>query len=203
MSVPLKSPEDIAKMRVAGRLAAELLDFLEPHVAAGHHHRRARPHRARPPGQRPARRARHAQLRAARTSPVSGFDLHVGQSRRLPRDSRRQEAEGRRHRQRRRHRDQGWLARRYEPHVLSRHAVDPGEAAGGSDLRGDVARHPRREAGREARRHRPHDPGVRRRPSFFDRARVLRPRDRPAIPRGAAGRPLRPARHRAPARCRG
>ncbi len=35
VSVPLKSPEDIAKMRVAGRLAAELLDFLEPHIQPG------------------------------------------------------------------------------------------------------------------------------------------------------------------------
>jgi len=35
MSVQLKSPEEIAGMRVAGRLAAELLDFLEPHVQPG------------------------------------------------------------------------------------------------------------------------------------------------------------------------
>ena len=35
MSISLKSPDDIAKMRVAGRLAAELLDYLGPHVVAG------------------------------------------------------------------------------------------------------------------------------------------------------------------------
>jgi methionyl aminopeptidase len=35
VSVSLKAPEDIAKMRIAGRLAAELLDFLEPHVQPG------------------------------------------------------------------------------------------------------------------------------------------------------------------------
>jgi len=35
MSVRLKSPEEIAKMRVAGRLAAELLDYLTPHVQPG------------------------------------------------------------------------------------------------------------------------------------------------------------------------
>jgi methionyl aminopeptidase len=35
VSVALKSPEDIAMMRVAGRLAAELLDFLAPHVQPG------------------------------------------------------------------------------------------------------------------------------------------------------------------------
>ncbi|MFO1321524.1 MAG: type I methionyl aminopeptidase [Burkholderiales bacterium] len=35
MSVPIKSPEDIEKMRTAGRLASEVLDFITPHVAAG------------------------------------------------------------------------------------------------------------------------------------------------------------------------
>ena len=35
MPVSLKSPEDIEKMRVAGRLAGELLDFLAPHVVPG------------------------------------------------------------------------------------------------------------------------------------------------------------------------
>ena len=35
MSVSLKSAEDIEKMRVAGRLAGELLDYLTPHVLPG------------------------------------------------------------------------------------------------------------------------------------------------------------------------
>lgn len=35
MSVTIKSSEDIEKMRVAGRLAAEVLDFIEPHVKPG------------------------------------------------------------------------------------------------------------------------------------------------------------------------
>ncbi len=35
MSVTIKTPEEIAKMRVAGRLAAEVLDFIAPHVRAG------------------------------------------------------------------------------------------------------------------------------------------------------------------------
>jgi len=35
MSVTIKSPEDIDKMRVAGRLASEVLDFITPHVKAG------------------------------------------------------------------------------------------------------------------------------------------------------------------------
>ncbi len=35
MSVTIKSAEEIEKMRVAGRLAAEVLDFIEPHVKPG------------------------------------------------------------------------------------------------------------------------------------------------------------------------
>jgi methionyl aminopeptidase len=35
MSVNIKSPEEIEKMRIAGRLAAEVLDFIEPHVQPG------------------------------------------------------------------------------------------------------------------------------------------------------------------------
>jgi methionyl aminopeptidase len=35
MAVAVKSAEDIAQMRVAGRLAGELLDFLTPHVQPG------------------------------------------------------------------------------------------------------------------------------------------------------------------------
>jgi methionyl aminopeptidase len=35
MSITLKTPEDIEKMRVAGRLAGEVLDFITPHVKPG------------------------------------------------------------------------------------------------------------------------------------------------------------------------
>jgi methionyl aminopeptidase len=35
MAVTLKTPEDIEHMRVAGRLAAEVLDYITPHVKAG------------------------------------------------------------------------------------------------------------------------------------------------------------------------
>ena len=35
MTVSIKSPEDIAKMRIAGRLAAEVLQVVAPHVQAG------------------------------------------------------------------------------------------------------------------------------------------------------------------------
>jgi len=35
MTIPIKTPEAIEKMRVAGRLAAEVLEMIEPHVQAG------------------------------------------------------------------------------------------------------------------------------------------------------------------------
>ena len=35
MAVTIKTPEEIEKMRVAGRLAAEVLDMISPHVQAG------------------------------------------------------------------------------------------------------------------------------------------------------------------------
>ncbi len=35
MGIVIKTQEDIEKMRVAGRLASEVLDFIEPHVKAG------------------------------------------------------------------------------------------------------------------------------------------------------------------------
>ena len=35
MTISLKTPEDIEKMRVAGRLASEVLDFITPHVKSG------------------------------------------------------------------------------------------------------------------------------------------------------------------------
>ena len=35
MSIKLKNAEDIAKMRIAGRLASEVLDFITPHVQVG------------------------------------------------------------------------------------------------------------------------------------------------------------------------
>ncbi len=35
MKVSIKTPEEIEKMRVAGRLAAEVLEMIEPHVQAG------------------------------------------------------------------------------------------------------------------------------------------------------------------------
>ena len=35
MNIPIKSPEDMAHMRVAGKLAAAVLDMIRPHVVPG------------------------------------------------------------------------------------------------------------------------------------------------------------------------
>ena len=35
MTVSIKTPDDIAKMRIAGRLAAEVLEMIEEHVQIG------------------------------------------------------------------------------------------------------------------------------------------------------------------------
>ena len=116
-------------MRVAGRLAAEVLDYLTPHIKPGITTGGASTARARLHGQRARHVPGNAQLRAARACALPGVAVHVGQPRRLPRHPRRAQAQGRRHHQRRRHGDQGRLPRRHQPHVLRRRAVDPGEAA--------------------------------------------------------------------------
>jgi methionyl aminopeptidase len=35
MAVVLKTPEELERMRIAGRLAGEVLDFIAPHVKPG------------------------------------------------------------------------------------------------------------------------------------------------------------------------
>ena len=35
MTVTIKTPQEIDTMRIAGRLASEVLDFITPHVVAG------------------------------------------------------------------------------------------------------------------------------------------------------------------------
>ena len=43
MAISIKTSEDIEKMRVAGRLAAEVLEMIEP-TSNGRQHRRTGPH---------------------------------------------------------------------------------------------------------------------------------------------------------------
>ncbi|VFS22817.1 methionine aminopeptidase [Salmonella enterica subsp. enterica serovar Typhimurium] len=44
MAISIKTSEDIEKMRVAGRLAAEVLEMIEPYIKTGRHHRRTGPY---------------------------------------------------------------------------------------------------------------------------------------------------------------
>ena len=190
MAITIKTPEEIEKMRVAGRLAAEVLQIVAPHVKPGvtteELDRICHDHIVNVQKAIPANVGYKGFPKTVCTS-VNNVICHG-----IP--SRGQGAEGRRHRQHRRHRHQGRLARRHQPHVLRRQAVGDGQAPGRRDPRGDVPRHPHGPAGRDPGRHRPRDPELRRGRALLRGARVLRPRHRPDLPRGSAGPALRPCR---------
>ena len=188
--ITIHAPEDFAGMRAAGRLAAETLDMITPHVRPGVVHRHAR--HAVPRVHRRARRG----AGAAELSRLSEVDLHLDQPRRLPRHSGRAEAGERRHPEHRRHGDPERLARRFLAHVCRRHRLDAGAQPDGRDLRGDDARRARGEAGRDAGRHRPCDPELCGGPALQRGARLLRPRHRAALPRAAERAAFRPPRRR-------
>ncbi len=177
-------------MRAAGRLAAETLDMIAPHVVPGVATRHAGPALPRLHG-----RARRG-AGAAELSRLSEIDLHLDQPRRLPRHSGRAEARGRRRAEHRRDGDPGRLARRQLAHVRGRHALHPRAQPDGRDLRGADARRrsgaPRRDAGR----YRPRDPDLCGGQAVQRGARFLRPRHRPALPRGAQRAAFRPRRRR-------
>ena len=179
-------------MRRAGRLAAECLDMLTPHVVPGVvtddlDTAGARVH---PRPRRPARLPVLPRLLQDR--------LHLAQPRGLPRHSRRAAAARRRHRQYRRHRDRRRLARRHQPHVRRRRR----RATRAKRLidvtyealeRGLAAVKP----GARTRRHRPRHPDLCREPALLGGARLLRPRRGPGVPRRAQRPALRPAGRRA------
>ena len=107
-------------MRVAGRLASEVLDFITPHVkpgvTTGELDRLCHDYMVNVQGTVPA----PLNYAPPGYRPYPEVDLHLGQPPGLPRHPGRQGAEARRHRQHRRHRHQGRLARRHQPHVLRR-----------------------------------------------------------------------------------
>ena len=80
--ITIYAPEDFAGMRAAGRLAAETLDMITPHVRPGRDHRHAGPALPRL-HHRPRRGSGAAEL-----SRLSEIDLHLDQPRGLPRHSR-------------------------------------------------------------------------------------------------------------------
>ena len=154
--IKLHGKDAFEGMRKAGRLVAECLDMLVDEVKPGVADRAARPAGA-GVRLRPRRAAGHADVPR-----LQEIDLHLDQPRGLPRHPGRQAAEGRRHRQHRRHADPQRLARRFQPHVRGGRNPAPRRAADRRDLRGDDARHRRDQAGRHHRRHRRRDPELRR-----------------------------------------
>ena len=165
MTITIKTAADIEGMRIAGRLASEVLDMLTPHVKPGvtteQLDKLAHDYIVNVQDAHPGA----AELRAARLHALPEVDLHLDQPPGLPRHPERPAAEERRHRQHRRHRHQGRLARRHQPHVHRRRRLDRGQAPVPDHLRGDVEGHREGQAGRAPGRHRPRDPDVRRRPA--------------------------------------
>ena len=84
MSVTLKTPEEIEKMRVAGRLAAEVLDFIAPvrqaGLTTGEIDRLCHEYMVDEQGTIPA----PLNYAPAGLPAVSQIDLHLGQPRRVP-----------------------------------------------------------------------------------------------------------------------
>ena len=197
MTITIKTPEEQDKMRVAGRLAAQSARHDRRARAAGRLDRRARPHLPRLHRRRARRDPGAAQLPRL----VPEVDLHLGQSRRVPRHSERPRAQdgdivniditvikdGF-------HGDTSRMFFVGEPSIIAR-------AARPRVLRRDVARHPRDPSGRAARRRRLRDPELRRGAALLRRARILRPRHRPNLSRRPAGPALRQAAAPASSSC--
>ena len=116
-------------MRIAGRLASEVLDYLTPHIKPGITTREI-DRLAAEYMKKQGTHLRHAGLPAAGLSALPGLAVHLGQPRGVPRHPERQAAQEGRHRQRRRHRHQGRLVRRHQPHVHRRRGLHRGQAAG-------------------------------------------------------------------------
>jgi methionyl aminopeptidase len=118
MTITIKTAADIEGMRVAGRLASEVLDMLTPHVVPGVT-TGARPlahdHMVNVQGGVPAtlgyQPPGYPAYPASLCTSVNDVVCHG-----IPTTA----AEERRHRQHRRHRHQGRLARRQQPHVHRR-----------------------------------------------------------------------------------
>ena len=111
--ISIKSPAEQEKMRVAGRLAAEVLDMIGEHVKPG------------VTTEELDRLCHDYIVEVQKAIPANvnyrGFPedhLRLGQPRGLPRHPERQGAEVRRHPEHRRHRDPGRFPRRHQPHVL-------------------------------------------------------------------------------------
>ena len=175
MTVFIKSAAEIENMRVAGRLAAEVLEMIAPHVQPGVttgeldricHDYIIKVQQA---------RFRHRSTTTASPKSICTSVNHVvchgipiGQA----------HAEERRHRQYRRHRDQGRLPRRHQQDVPGRQGRAACRAPGAHHAGVPLPGHRGGAARRTPGRHRPRDPAARREQLLLRGARVLRPRHR-------------------------
>ena len=171
--VAVKTPAEQAAMRVAGRLAADVLDMIGPRIG---------------PGMTTGEidRICHDFIVNTRHAIPAPLNYKGFRSRSAPRSTTwsatasraTSSCTGRPH-QYRCDRHQGWLSRRYEPHVFLvgiPRVLPRGVVA--SHARGNVPRHRRRAPRRPPRRHRARDPELRRERALLGRTRILRPRHR-------------------------
>ena len=197
MSVTIKTPEEIEKMRVAGRLAAEVLDFVAPHVrpnvttdeldALCHDYMvnvqktMPAPLNYAPPGYQPYPKSICTSVNHVVCHGVPGpKKLKAGDVINIDVTVIKDGFHG----------DTSRMFFVGEPSIQARRLSDITYEC---MWRGIKAVKP----GAYPRRHRLCDPVARRRARFFRGARVLRPRYRQEVPRRAAGPALRPCRNRA------
>jgi methionyl aminopeptidase len=176
-------------MRAAGRLAASVLDMIEPFVQPG------------VTTDELDKRCHDFIVDELKSIPANlnyrGFPKTICTSvnhvvcHGIPGE---QAAQERRYRQYRRHGDPRRLSRRHQPHVFRGHPAGGGAAPLRDLPRGDVARDSDRAAGSDLG-----DIGMRSRPTprqqLLGRARVLRPRHRPDLSRRSASAALWQAGH--------
>ena len=116
MTITIKTAQDIEGMRVACRLASEVLDYIEPFIKPGittnEIDKLCHDYMVDVQGCIPAPLNYAGRLQA-----LPQVDLHLDQPPGLPRHSKRQAAQKRRLTEHRHHHHQRWLAWRHQPHV--------------------------------------------------------------------------------------
>ena len=194
MTILKSLPAEIDGMRVAGRLASEVLDFITPHVKAGRHHRRTRPAVPRLHGRCPGHRSGAAELRAARLPARSRKSICTSVNHVVCHGVPGERAQA------------GDSSTSTSPSSRTASTATPAacsSSASRRSRRGACATSPTSACGAASTQVRPGATSATSamRSSATPRARlqrgarVLRPRHRPQVPRGAAGPALRPPGH--------
>ena len=184
-------------MRRAGRLAAEILDALAPHVVPGVSTAGARRHRLPDDARRRRRARRRSAIAATRRAAASRSTMSSATASRATSALK----DG----------DivnidvtpivDGWHGDTSRMYLVG-DVPHQGAQAGRRHLRMPDARHRAGEARQPSRRHRQRHPAPRRSAALQRRPRFLRPWRRPAVPRQPRSGPRRPPRHRPRAQAR-